>query len=109
MILDVDFDKRMVEAGYRATDDICECETAEISVVWAGEAPFLRFVFGDAKLFGRPSLSIPLVIEFKNDPVGAGRMFEGDKLKRHIRTTVEIYFKMQCIEYTRKAVFHAGL
>ena len=100
MILPPDFEQRTVETVRRFLDDIPECAGAELSVEWQGQAPALRFVFGDPRLFSRPLLMINLVAESAKNPLAEGRLLEGDMLRRVVREWVERYFKLQGVPIT---------
>lgn len=95
MILPPDFEARTVEDVRRFVDDIPECASAEISITWQGQAPSLRFAFGDPSEHCRPILVANLVAESKNNPLAPGRLVHGDTLRRVIREWVEIYLKLQ--------------
>lgn len=108
MIFETDFEKLTVDLARRCTDDIVECDTAEVSVIWHGEAPYIRFVFGDKRLFGRPACGVAMIAESRKNPLAPGRLVNGDQLRRHIRDTIEAYLKAEGITISRKA-FHACL
>lgn len=109
MILSADFESRTVETVRRLTGDIAECESAEITVLFQGAVPAVRFVFGDPRLLGRPSLAVQLVTESRKNPLAPGRLIEGDQLRRHVRDSVERYFKLNGLEISRKAMTNARL
>lgn len=109
MIYPPDFEKRTVDEVRRITGDIADCDSAEVSVIFYGGAPAVRFVFGDARLRGRPSLAVQLVSESRKNPLAPGRLVEGDRLRRHVRDSVEGYFKANGLEVTRKATIDARL
>lgn len=109
MILPPDFEARTLEVVRRATDDIADCDSADISVIFQGAAPAVRFVFGDPRLIGRAALSVQLVAESRKNPLAPGRLVHGDELRRHVRNSVEQYLKLNGIEISRKAMNHADL
>lgn len=117
MILGPDFEARTVEQVRRWTDDIEECSMALISVVTYGGVPSVEFIFNDqtpvareakaAGLRGSPLLNVQMVAESRNNPMKPGRLLASDELKRHVRTSIETYFKLNGLEITRKAFLHA--
>lgn len=109
MILPPDYERRTRETVRRFTDDIADCDAAEIDVIHVGQVPMVRFVFGDPRLRGRPSLAVQLVAESRSKSLAPGRLIEGDELRRHVRNSVEEYLKNNGIEVTRKAMNHAHL
>lgn len=109
MILASDFEKRTVEATRRLLDDIPECDDAEITVEFQGQAPAVRFVFGDQRLRARPLLMVNLVAESAKNPLAPGRLLTGDAFRRVVREWVERYFKLQGVPTTRRITTHAGL
>jgi hypothetical protein len=109
MILPADFEARTIETVRRFTDDIAECGAAEISIVFQGSVPTVRFVFGEPHLRGRPALGVQLVTESRKNPLAPGRLVEGDQLRRHVRDSVERYFQLNGLELTRKAMNDARL
>ena len=104
MILSADFEARTVEVARRLTDDIAECEAADISIFFIGQLPLLKFVFGDKRLIGRPALHVQLITESRKNPLAPGRVIQGDALRRHVRESVEAYFKLNGIQISMKAV-----
>lgn len=109
MVIDPSFERRTVDEVRRFTDDIAECDAAEISITYHGPVPVVRFVFGDKRLLGRPALGVQMVTESRKNPLAPGRVIEGDELRRHVRNSVEQYLKLNAIEVTRKAMTHAHL
>jgi hypothetical protein len=104
MILEPGFEKRTEDAVRRLTDDIAECERAEIKVIWRGAIPLVRFRFTDPRLpAGCPMLAVQLVTESRKNPLAPGRVVAGDELRRHVRDSVENYFRHNGIETTKKA------
>lgn len=103
MILPPDFEARTVEFVRRITDDILDCASAEISVIFQGAVPVVRFVFGHPQLCGRAALGVQLVTESRKNPLAPGRLIEGDQLRRHVRESVETYLAANGIELSRKA------
>jgi hypothetical protein len=104
MLYPADFEPRTLDSVRRWTDDIADCDSAEISIVWKGQAPFVRFAFGHPILNGRPALGVALVAESRKNPLAPGRLVEGDELRRHVRTSVEQYLHANGIEIARKAM-----
>ncbi len=109
MILPPDFERRTVEEVRRSVDDIPACAGAEISVVWQGQAPALRFAFGDPDDRVRPILVIGLVAESRTNPLAPGRLVGGDQMRRVVREWVEEYFTLQGVPISKKVVSHAAL
>jgi hypothetical protein len=107
MIYAVDFEPRAIEAARKATDDIVQCRDAEVTVIWYGQAPAVRFAFGDLRLRGRPTCGVQLVAQSRKNPLAPGRLLEDDELRRHVRDTVEAYLKMNGIEIARKYMENA--
>lgn len=108
MIYPLEFERRAIDAARRFTDDIAECERAIISVIWVGNAPLLRFLFDDPRLpAGAPTLAVQLITESRKSPLAPGRVVEGDRLRRHVRDSVEAYLKANGIEITRKVFANA--
>ncbi len=110
MILPPDFEARTVDTVRRLTDDIVECERATIRVDFAGEAPIIEFIFQDPRLkTGSPMLGVQMIAYSRKNPLAAGRIVEGDELRRHVRDSVEQYFKMNGLAITKKVVQNACL
>lgn len=104
-ILDSSFERRTADVVRRFLDDIAECARAEIRVVWRQGVPFVRLRFTDPRLpEGCPMLNVQLVTERRNELVAPGRVIVGDELRRHVRDSVEAYFKINGISITRKAM-----
>jgi hypothetical protein len=108
-MFETDFEKRNIEAARNATYDIADCDRADVDVIWSHGVPLLRFIFGHPQLRGRPSLAVQLVSESRKNPLAPGKAIEGDKLKRHVRESVETYLKANGIEITRKVFENASL
>lgn len=108
-IIDPTYEPRTIELARRCTDDIAQCDAAEVSIVWRLGVPLLRFVFGELSELGRPSLNVQLVAESRSNPMKPGRVLEGDQLRRHVRDSVEGYLKLNGIEITRKVLNNASL
>lgn len=109
MILPPDFEPRTVEEVRGFLDDIPECASAEITIVFQGQAPCLRFAFGDPRLRCRDLLVVNLVAESRLNPLAAGRLVTGDALRRVVREWVETYFKIQGVPLSKKVVNHAAV
>ena len=109
MILPPDFERRTVEEVRRSVDDIEQCADAEITVTFQGQAPVLRFVFGDASERCRPMLVVNLVAESRKNPLAPGRLVQGDQLRRVVREWVENYFTLQGLPISRRATNHAAV
>jgi hypothetical protein len=108
MLFPVDFDRRVVDEARRFTDDIVECDRAAVSVIWVGQAPLLKFTFDDPRLpAGSPTLAVQLITESRKSPLAPGRLVEGDRLRRHVRDSVEAYLRANGIEITRKVFQNA--
>lgn len=104
-LLDPGYEKRTEYEVRMLLDDIKECARAEIKVIWRGQVPLIRLRFSDPRLpDGCPMLNVQLMTESIKDPLKAGRLVTGDKLRRHVRDCVEAYFKINGIEITRKAM-----
>lgn len=104
MIYPPDFEKRVLDDVRRWTDDIAECSSAELSILWHGQAPSVRFVFGHPMRHGRAGLVVMLVAESLSNPLAPGRLMEGDELRRHVCNSVETYLKANGIQIARKAM-----
>lgn len=105
MIFAPDFERRITETARRHTDDIVQCDQADLDVMWVGGRPILRFIFrGLPGLSGRPYLGVGLVAESRKNPLAVGRLLEGDELRRHVIDSVEAYLKANGIEITRKVL-----
>lgn len=104
LLYEKDFEKRVVENVRRWTDDISDCDTADISIQWQGQAPIVRFAFGHPVLNGRPTLGIALVAESKKNPLAPGRLLEGNELKAHVRGSIERYLHANGIQIARKSM-----
>lgn len=102
MIYPPDFEARTVEAVRRILDDIPECASAEISVVFDDQEPRLRLAFGDPKAFSRRMLKIGLLAQSRQNPLAPGRLIPTAQLQRHVREWVEEYFKIQGTPLTKK-------
>ncbi len=109
MILPPDYERRTVGEVRRSLDDIPECASAEISITWQGQAPALRFAFGDSSERVRPILVVGLVAESRKNPLAPGRLVGGDQLRRVVREWVEEYFKLQGLPISKKELNHAAL
>lgn len=109
MILPPDFEQRTLDVVRECTRDIVECAEAEISVVFHDGTPFVRFVFGDKRLRGRPTLTMGLVEPSSADLLAQGRLVEKSKLQKHIRIWVEKYLKLNGVTITRKVAEDAYL
>lgn len=112
MLYPPDFDKRAVEIARRATDDIVECDRADVSVIHEESAPMIRFIFAEdlrARFISAPAFFIELVAHSRKNPLAPGRLLEGDEIRRRVRESVEQYLKMNGIEVTRRKVENACL
>lgn len=104
MIYPPDFVKRTLDDVRRWTDDIADCDSAKITVLWRGQAPVVRFAFGHPILFGRPTLAVALIANSLSKPFAPGRLLQGDELRRHVRSSVETYLHANGIQIARKAM-----
>lgn len=104
MLYPPEFEKRTLDDVRRWTDDIADCDSAEISIQWRGQAPVVRLIFGHPILNGRPALAVALVAESRKNPLAPGRLLEGDELKRHVCSSIEQYLHANGIEIARKAM-----
>jgi hypothetical protein len=102
VILPPDYERRTVDTVRRILDDIPECATAQISVVFEGQEPRLRMVFGDPNSFSRPMLKVGLLAQSRQNPLGPGRLITDAQIQRHVREWVEEYFKLQGTPITQK-------
>lgn len=109
MILPPDYAQRALDIARRCTDDIAECYQAEITCVWLGTNPAIRFTFGDPRLLSRETLTIGLVAESKQHPLAEGRLLTMQQIQRHVRPWVEEYLKLNGLEYKGKVVTDACL
>lgn len=109
VLLPLGFEEEIVERARRLLDDIPECDAAEISIVFQGQAPALRLVFGDPRLRARPLLMINLVAESAKNPLAPGRLLTGDEFRRGVREWVERYFKLQGVPITKRVSINASL
>lgn len=107
MILPPDYEARVIDTARRCTDDIVECAAADITFQWLLTNPAIRFSFGDARLFGRPTLTVGLLAESRVHPLEKGRLLTIAQIERHVRTWVEDYLKLNGLEMTRKVVTDA--
>lgn len=116
MILPADFEQRTLELVRNCIHDIPECDQAQIKIVFQGQAPAIQFAFGDPtwggdkRFWSKPTLTIGLVAESRQNPLAPGRLVTGDHLRRHLREWVEDYLKLCGIEiFSRKVVTDACL
>ncbi len=101
-----EFEPKTLDNVRRWTDDIADCDTAEITIQWHGQQPIVRFAFGHPILNGRPSLGVSLVSESKKNPFAPGRLLDGDELRSHVRNSVEKYLHSNGIQIARKAMIN---
>lgn len=104
MLYPLDFEKRTVANVRRWTDDIEDCASAKIEIVWHGQAPVVRFAFGHPILCGRPTLGVALVVTSRSNPFAPGRLLQGEELRRLVRDRIEAYLKLNGIQIARKAL-----
>jgi len=110
MILDPDYERRVVDEARACTHDIEECARADVSVFWKAGIPFLRFVFASTRIpIASPALAVQLKSESRSAPLTGGSLVEGERFKRHVRASVENYFKAYGLEITRKGIVDDGL
>lgn len=106
MILPPDFEARTVEEVRKFTDDIKECAEAKVSVIQQGAVPCIEWIFNVPSLRGRPTLTVQMVTESRKNPLAPGRLIAGDELRRHVRDSVDRYFKLEGLTLTRKVMQH---
>ncbi len=104
MLLPPDYEQRTIEEVRNFTDDIKECAEAKCSVVFQGAVPSVEWIFNVPSLLGRPTLTVQLVTESRKNPLAPGRLIKGDELRRHVRDSVDRYFKLAGHTLTRKAM-----
>lgn len=95
LVLPPDYAQRTVDAVRLVLDDIPACAAAELKVVFHGQVPQLRIVFGPPTQFSRNMLKIGLLMESRQNPLGPGRLVPTAQLQRHVRVWVEDYLKIQ--------------
>ncbi len=108
LLYPLDFEQRTLDDVRRWTEDLPDCASAEISVVWNGQAPAVRFVFGQPIFFGRPAFAQQLVAESRSNPLAPGRLMQGEELKRVLRDGIERYLKLNGIQLARKVLQQDG-
>lgn len=117
MILPPDYEARTVELVWTYVRDIPECNVAKIEVVFIGQNPALRFMFGgpiqfkkgDKAPVSRPTLTVGLVAESRKNPLAPGRLLGPEQLQRQVRPWIEEYMKLNGIEISTKVVTDACL
>jgi hypothetical protein len=84
---------KIVEFTRRLVDDIPECheEKCDIILRYIGLIPVLILAFNIPETIHQPALAIRLTSFVKSKPLSTGNVLEGDRLKRHIRDSVEHY------------------
>lgn len=108
MILDPNYKKRTLDEVRRFVGDIAECDKATVDLLFEGGRPIVKFVFDIPTKYGKPSFGVALVAESKSRPL-EGRLLEGDELRRHVRSSVEQYLKLNGINISTKAILNASL
>lgn len=107
MILPPEYVKRTLAFARRTLDDIPEVAASEMKIRDIGGVPvlFLGFVIPDTTgLF--PACAVRLVTVSRSNPLAAGTLLtEGDRLRRHLRDSVETYLAKHGI---RIPIFQEG-
>jgi hypothetical protein len=92
-LVPIDFDVRAIETARRHLDDIRHCAEADYRVLWFegpfGPQPALILAFHLAETQHQPALSISLASVSRT--TGALTLMEGDRLRAHVRRSVDDY------------------
>lgn len=86
-----DYETRTLEVARTLLQDIVPCRDADYRILWMGGAPHLVVAFHLPETVHQPACAVRLVTLSRSDPLKAGTHLEGDRLRRHIRTSIETY------------------
>jgi hypothetical protein len=104
-LVDLDYEKRVLDVAKRALDDIPECASAKYEVKWLqpGGEPVLIIEFTDEAVcqqFGAakavPAVGVGLVLVKRGtliDSIPDRKLQEGDRLRDHVLRSVHTYFE----------------
>jgi hypothetical protein len=92
-IYPIDYEARTIEVAKKLLDDIPECTDARYQVRFLGGAPVLIMSFPrfELALGVIPAFALRLVTISQSEPLRAGAVLEGDRLRRALRTNLETY------------------
>jgi hypothetical protein len=91
-ISEEEFEARVVDYARRLLDDIPVCKDAHYSVKRINGAPLLVLAFDLPETIHQPACGVRLVTsQREGDPMQGGKPLSGDKLRRHVRDSVEHY------------------
>lgn len=91
-ISEQEFEARVVDFARRLLDDIPVCSAAHYSVKWINGSPLLVLAFDLPETIHQAACGIRLALsEREGDPMMGKKPLSGDKLRRHVRESVEHY------------------
>ncbi len=96
----VDYEKRALDVVKLALDDIPDCSIADYNIRFLGGAPVLILAFNNfPQLRGQPACAVRLVTISRSEPLKPGQVLEGDRLRRHVRDSIEHYLAKHGVRF----------
>jgi hypothetical protein len=86
-----DYEERAIESARALLQDIPPCRDADYRILWIMGAPTLVLAFHLPETRHQPACAIRLTTAPRMGPLEGGTHLDGDRLRRHVRDSIEQY------------------